>query len=460
MFTCDGIVIIINIYRPDYSEKNRFTVKDFLKDFTLLLESFAVNRCPIVIVGDFNLHVELLNHQLETLSSSKKVKHNDAVSFLKLLEDFDYSQQISKATQIQGGTLDLLIISKAFLDVVKCHDVGSRNEICSTDHMPIHFSLDRIPVIQSKSHVYMHRDMNNLSNPVVLESIKEVNLQHVVSNSNINDAVLQYNQILNKVTKKFFPSTLKSVKSRKSQKWFNSELTELKRTRRRSERKFKKYPTDEHYNEMENIRSFMRSSVKAAKTSFYKDHIGKHKGDLKKLYKTVNALVDEDEENILPSESNYSKLADDFVEFFQSKVSNIRAPFQTSNTASMQSSLVYSYTNNASMSSFNAISSNDLLKITEELNNKESTADPIPLPFLKENIDYFIPIILNIVNRSLTSGVLPDDIKHAVVSPKIKDRKLDNEINNNYRPVSSLPYLSKIIEKSCFISNKCVLESK
>ena len=54
--TLTGHVILINIYRPDYSEKNRYTVKDFLHEFKLLLESFAANGCPIVIVGDLNLH--------------------------------------------------------------------------------------------------------------------------------------------------------------------------------------------------------------------------------------------------------------------------------------------------------------------------------------------------------------------------------------------------------------------
>ena len=59
VFTSTGPVTLINIYRPDYSEKHRFTVNHFIDDFTLLLEAFAGNVCPVILVGDLNIHVEL-----------------------------------------------------------------------------------------------------------------------------------------------------------------------------------------------------------------------------------------------------------------------------------------------------------------------------------------------------------------------------------------------------------------
>ena len=132
-------------------------------------------------------------------------------------------------------------------------------------------------------------------------------------------------------------------------------------------------------------------------------------------------------------------------------MSSIRSSFESSEITST-SSIQHTHTGTGThFSSFSPISSDELVKIIKELNNKESCSDPIPLPFLKANLDYFIPILLDIVNKALVSGTFPDDIKHAVVTPIIKDKDADTELFKNYRPVSTLPYLSKIIEKAALL---------
>ena len=57
-------------------------------------------------------------------------------------------------------------------------------------------------------------------------------------------------------------------------------------------------------------------------------------------------------------------------------------------------------------------------------------------------------MILFIVNESLSSGIFPTLLKHSIVKPIIKDEKKDKNSYKNYRPVSNLSFLSKIIEKS------------
>ena len=455
IFTSSGYIILINVYRPEYSEKNRFTVKHFLTDFSLLLEGFALNACPIVIVGDFNFHVELATIDSSSLSATNRAKQKDAALFLKLLENFDYCQWVTQPTHISGGTLDLLISSKSITDLIKTWHVGSKDEICCTDHKAIHFDIDKNPIVESKKHVYMHRSLKNLENPLVIDTLQNMNLLQKVNDADVNEAVIEYNRTLNNLSANYFPTKLKSVKSRPKQKWYTEELDELKRTRRRIERKFKKWPTNEFYNEMINVREIFDTSVKAARQSYFKNLIRKNKDNLKFIYKTINSLVDENDQKILPTTSNYENLADEMAEFFRKKVSNIRSAFQNNQTASssyVQSSSMYHHPrNDIYFSSFNSISSDELLKIIKDLNNKESYSDPIPLPFLKANLEYFLPILLDIVNKALVSGTFPDDIKHALVTPIIKDRDADTELFSNYRPVSTLPYLSKIIEKAALL---------
>ena len=51
------------------------------------------------------------------------------------------------------------------------------------------------------------------------------------------------------------------------------------------------------------------------------------------------------------------------------------------------------------------------------------------------------------MNLFLTSGIVPLSLKHAIVGPHLKKPHADSEDFTNYRPVSNLSFLSKILEK-------------
>jgi len=53
-----------------------------------------------------------------------------------------------------------------------------------------------------------------------------------------------------------------------------------------------------------------------------------------------------------------------------------------------------------------------------------------------------------IVNSSLRQGRLPDSQKHAVVTPLLKRPGLDTADMANYRPVSNMTFMSKIVERA------------
>ena len=50
------------------------------------------------------------------------------------------------------------------------------------------------------------------------------------------------------------------------------------------------------------------------------------------------------------------------------------------------------------------------------------------------------------MNRSLTTGTVPSDFKTAIVIPVSKETSLDPNVLSSYRPISNLPFLSKILE--------------
>ena len=57
------------------------------------------------------------------------------------------------------------------------------------------------------------------------------------------------------------------------------------------------------------------------------------------------------------------------------------------------------------------------------------------------------PVITRLVNSSPNTGIRPTTFKSALLPPLLKKPSLDKDILKSYRPVSNLPYLSKVLEK-------------
>ena len=73
--------------------------------------------------------------------------------------------------------------------------------------------------------------------------------------------------------------------------------------------------------------------------------------------------------------------------------------------------------------------------------------DPLPANQLRDHITSIVSVITMITNTSLDGAVMPRPLKHAIVRPSLKKPSLDKDILSNYRPVSNLTQLSKVIEK-------------
>jgi len=83
---------------------------------------------------------------------------------------------------------------------------------------------------------------------------------------------------------------------------------------------------------------------------------------------------------------------------------------------------------------------------------KSSTLDPVPMFLLHEFVNVLLPDAICMVISSLPQGRLPDSQKHAVitqslvVTPLLKQPGLDTADMANYRPMSNVTFMSKIVE--------------
>lgn len=88
-----------------------------------------------------------------------------------------------------------------------------------------------------------------------------------------------------------------------------------------------------------------------------------------------------------------------------------------------------------------------LQDIVKHIKPSGSPCDPIPPHFLKEAGSGVGQSILTIVNSSLLSGDVPVSFMHAMIQSLLKKPSLDQNIMSNFRPISKLPFISKVFRK-------------
>ena len=92
------------------------------------------------------------------------------------------------------------------------------------------------------------------------------------------------------------------------------------------------------------------------------------------------------------------------------------------------------------------MSAGDISSLIKECPSKSSSRDPIPTSLLKKFADVLVIPITSIGNLSLSSGVFPEEMKLFFVTCLLKKPNMCVDDPNNYRPVSLLSFLSKLIE--------------
>ena len=88
-----------------------------------------------------------------------------------------------------------------------------------------------------------------------------------------------------------------------------------------------------------------------------------------------------------------------------------------------------------------------MCKVVRESSNASCRLDPVPTWLVKSCLDVLAPSITEMVNLSLLSGCVPENWRTAVVIPLLKKPGL-HLVYKNFRPVSNLPLISKVVEKA------------
>jgi len=428
------LVRLVNVYRPPYTKKARFTECDFLEEFDDYLATLFSKPGTPVMAGDFNFHIE-------------RPEEHYPKKFLELLAHYQLTQHVPLVpTHDHGGTLDLVITTEAFRRRIGPFEVcHSRTK---SDHSLVLFRVDLTVNLPEETKVTNYRNFKSIDLESFKEDLVNSDLSSFQDTISLDDAVALYDSVLTKLMDKHCPVIKKKFQERPSP-WVDLELRTLRRKRRVAERAWRKGTGDAStYKELRD--EFTR--LEFLKCCRYKrDSLRASSGDTKTLYKKLNRLLGNVSQD-LPKHKDSAKLSEDFKDFFAEKVSKIRRDINAEEderptTEDYPSDDEEDPILNCSFDSFSTISDKDLKDLVSRMSNKFCCLDPIPTFLLKKCIDELSPILLHILNTSVTTGTFPTKMKKAVIKPTLKKENADVDSLSNYRPVSNLTAVSKLLER-------------
>ena len=157
----------------------------------------------------------------------------------------------------------------------------------------------------------------------------------------------------------------------------------------------------------------------------------------KKLWRSVSTILGEPSKQTTNC-STFS--ASDFLSFLEQKVETIRS--DTAGSAPP----VFMPTD-CSFTSFTPCSQQFVRNLIGSAPSKSCELDPAPTFLIKESLDILLPFLTRLCNVSLHEGRLPPSQTTAIVTPGLKKHGLDPADMKNYRPISNLSFMSKIVER-------------
>ena len=418
------------VYRPPPSARNQLTNSQFLNEFEHFIDSYTLNLEHFLIVGDFNLHFDNMND-----TYVKKM--------LNVLHTRNMTQLTMSATHKAGHILDWIITRNDRNDIFKIEVFDN----CISDHFMITF---RVNIVKPKRCLkdVMSRNIRAIDFDSFNHDLALCNTRVLSAHVDTCKASI-YNSELSAVMDSHAPMRTRRVTDRPSAPWMTGELKSLKRDKRRAERRWRSTGLTEDKTVFKSLLSRLNILISEAKKFYYESKI-LTASTSRYLFQFVSDMYGKSKTSIFPNNINIHEMPEIFNAFFVQKISKIREKFDCTDDVNsiVQPCSSTSALNTNHLTEFKTLTCSEVKKIILSSPAKSCSLDPIPTQFLFQHIDVLIDSVTTIVNDSLISGVMPLCFRQAIISPLIKKPNLDQNELKNYRPVSNLSFLSKVIEKA------------
>lgn len=404
------------------------------------------NQANIIITGDINITINIT----EKKDKDKRERAN-RLTYLNMLAMHGLLPGHVLPTR-ELNCLDHFIL-KLDSSVFSASIIVFDSTI--TDHNMIFLKLSS--GVTCKQHKTKYKTVTNYEKALL--SLKESKLDYLLSYDNpttlTNELITKIQQSLldNTVTKRI------SSKDRLIKPWITPGILKCIRNRNDMQRKLKADP----FNEILKItyrryRNFCTNLIRKLKTQYERELLAKNKNCSRTLWQTINNITSRNKnissnQDLLDSKDS-PQLSVDYANTFFSNVGKTLAE-KIPPVTSSQNRYYFNRSHSSPVTSF-AFLATDPLEVYKILMSLKSNSAPgwdnVSTRFLKLANELVVPVISHLANLCFEHGIFPAALKKAIITPVYKNG--DKSEVSNYRPISVLTAISKVLEK--LVNNRLI----
>ena len=207
------------------------------------------------------------------------------------------------------------------------------------------------------------------------------------------------------------------------------------------------------YEKYKKYRETLKYTRENVKSKYFTGKFLETKGNSKKTWELINRIRGKQQRQIKPlftidneKVTNRRIIANEFNKYFVSLASNLNEAHNELGELAINrlpSFCDYLARSSASSIYMHECTPDEVRKIISELKNGKSS--DIPIHVIKRSSNIISNLLSVLYNECMKDGIFPDDLKIGRISPIYK--KDDEELLENYRPVSTLAVFGKVFEK-------------
>ena len=432
-------LLLCALYRPPNSSD-----KDFIKNYSRLLNKFSPHQLNRLIIG--------LDHNLDLI---KHDKHRITSEFNELNLDHQLLPTITKPTRITRSTatlIDNIIIGKDL-------QTDYESSILVTDisdHLPCLLTINNHSLFKKPPTKITTRGFNENKVSTIKNKLNVVNWAELLQTTDINHQYDTFQHILTSTIDEVASYYTKIIPSNKVIKdpWLSAGL--LKCTRKQIslyKKTMKKSSTEQHHVQYKTYRNKLKQILRRAKEDYYRSKCLEFKRNTSRLWKMIHRLTckTNDKTNLIEylkidnlDHYEHKIIAEEFARHFANVGRKYAEQIPTAKHH-IDHYLSQIPTNPKSIF-MSPTCPTEIRNIIDKLPNKSSSGhDNISNILLKSLKESLIPPLTMIFNSSIKDGMFPHGMKAADVIPLYKTK--EKYLVTNYRPISLLITISKILEK-------------
>lgn len=425
-------VVIGTVYRPPNTD-----IVQFNATLEIILNKIKSENKYCFLMGDFN--IDLI----------KCDTHNETGQFLDLMFSNFYSPHVDKPTRItehSSTLIDNIFSNMNSLDTETCGGI-----LCTdiTDHYPI-FHFSKIKKRCAFNEEITTRKITTNGKEKFHSALQNCDWDEVLTSNNTQEAYNYFDIKMRSIFNQCFPKIRIKSKGKRNLPWINASLKRCIKQKNKLFSRFTNHRTCRNESIYKRYKKHLELTIRTARKLYYQHELTNNKRNLKKTWSVLRQVLNtpnktrssisflsNDDECIADPTLIASKFNDFFTNIGQQICDSIPATTKTYGDYLVNPLENSIYIEDAT--------EDEIIIIVSSLKNSSPGIDEIRADVVKSNIDLIVQPLTHLVNLSLANGYVPEQLKQAVVTPIHKG---GNQCDiNNYRPISVLPFFSKVFEK-------------